>query len=136
MVLNHDAQMALAQGAAGLMRQDGRIVFVTSHWAHFYGSKPVMAEYEPVARSKRAGESALRAYAEEKGTSLVVVSGDLIEGTITPRLLQKKSKGLIEARRQEAGALPTVDEFASEIVRAATDRELASGHTVFVGAVE
>ena len=106
MALNHDAQIALARGAGELMRPEGRIVFVTSHWAHFYGSKPVMAEYEPVARSKRAGESALRAYAEEAGISLVVVSGDLIEGTITPRLLQKKAKGLIEARRLEAGGRP------------------------------
>jgi 3-oxoacyl-[acyl-carrier protein] reductase len=136
MVLNHDAQMALAKGAADLMRPDSRIVFVTSHWAHFYDSKPVMPEYEPVAKSKCAGENALRAYARENGISLVVVSGDLIEGTITPRLLQKRAKGLIEARRQEAGALPTIDEFAMAIVEAATEPQLASGHTIFVGSVD
>jgi 3-oxoacyl-[acyl-carrier protein] reductase len=66
----------------------------------------------------------------------VVVSGDLIEGTITPRLLQKRAKGLIEARRQEAGALPTIDEFAMAIVEAATEPQLASGHTIFVGSVD
>jgi NAD(P)-dependent dehydrogenase (short-subunit alcohol dehydrogenase family) len=136
MLLNHDAQLSLARAAEDLMHAESRIVFVTSHWAHFYHSRPVISEYEPVAKSKRAGEDALRAYAEQRGVSLVVVSGDLIEGTITPRLLQKKSKGLIEARRQEAGALPTVDEFAAAIVQATIDSRLPSGHTIFVGAVE
>lgn len=139
MVLNHDAQIGLARRATPLMPPGGRIVFVTSHWAHFYGSKPVMAEYEAVAKSKRAGEDALRAYAaevESKGISLVVVSGDLIEGTITPRLLQRQSPGLIEARRKEAGGLPTVDEFAAAIVSAAANTALSSGHTVYVGSTE
>ena len=67
-----------------------------------------MADYEAVAKSKRAGEDSLRAYAKElsaRGISLVIVSGDLIEGTITPRLLQRQVPGLIEARRQEAGGI-------------------------------
>jgi hypothetical protein len=68
-----------------------------------------------------------------KGISLVVVSGDLIEGTITPRLLQRQAPGLIESRRKEAGGLPTVDEFADAIVNAAVDSSLPTGHTIFVG---
>jgi len=138
MQLNRDAQISLAQSAASLMPSGSRIVFVTSHWAHFYGSKPVMADYEAVARSKHAGEAALRSYAAElaeKGISLVVVSGDLIEGTITPRLLQRQMPGLIESRRQEAGSLPTVDDFAAAIVNAAVDRTLTTGQTIYVGAI-
>jgi len=95
MALNHDAQIELAKSASALMPPGSRIVFVTSHWAHFYGSKPVMPDYEAVAKSKRAGENALRGYAAElaiQGISLVVVSGDLIEGTITPRLLQRRHR--------------------------------------------
>jgi NAD(P)-dependent dehydrogenase (short-subunit alcohol dehydrogenase family) len=139
MMLNHDAQLELAKCAAAIMPPGGRIVFVTSHWAHFYYSKPIMPDYEAVAKSKRAGEDALRSYAVElsgKSISLVVVSGDLIEGTITPRLLQRQAKGLIEARRKEAGGLPTVDEFATAIVQAALDQSLPTGHTVFVGSTE
>jgi 3-oxoacyl-[acyl-carrier protein] reductase len=138
MALNRDAQIALARGASAMMPPGSRIVFVTSHWAHFYGSRPVMAGYESVAKSKRAGEDALRGYANEvacKGISLVVVSGDLIEGTITPRLLQRQAPGLIEARRQETGGLPSVAEFASAIVRAVDD-SLPTGHTVFVGSTD
>jgi NAD(P)-dependent dehydrogenase (short-subunit alcohol dehydrogenase family) len=139
MTLNLDAQVGLVKGAAELMGQGSRIVFVTSHWAHFYGQKPVMPEYEAVAKSKRAGEDALRGLAVElsgKGISLIVVSGDLIEGTITPRLLQRQSPGLIEMRRQEVGGLPTVDEFAAAIVNAAVDETLPTGHTIYVGSTE
>ena len=60
MALNLTAQLQTAQLAAALMPVGARIVFVTSHWAHFYGAKPVMPAYEPVAKSKKAGEDALR----------------------------------------------------------------------------
>lgn len=139
MLLNLDSQIRLAHQGSKLMPPGGRIVFITSHWAHFYPSRPVMPEYESVAKSKRAGEDALRNYASElnaKDISLVVVSGDLIEGTITPRLLQKSAPGLIEARRKESGGLPTVDDFATAIVQAALDTSLPSGHTVYVGSTD
>ena len=96
MTLNHTAQLQTARGATKLMINGGRIVFVTSHWAHFYGQKAVISGYEVVAKSKYAGEQALREYASKlngSGISLVVISGDVIEGTITPRLLERKSPG-------------------------------------------
>jgi hypothetical protein len=92
-----------------------------------------------VAKSKRAGEEALRSYSAElggKGVSLVVVSGDMIEGTITPRLLERKNPGLMEQRRSDAASLPTIDDFAEAIARAAWDTEMRSGDTVFVGSTE
>jgi NAD(P)-dependent dehydrogenase (short-subunit alcohol dehydrogenase family) len=102
--LNRDAQFRLVENALPFMPSGGRIVFVTSHLAHFSGTKPVAGVYEPVARSKRAGEDALRAMIPElacRGISFAVVSGDLIEGTITSRLLQRANHGLIEDRRRE-----------------------------------
>jgi NAD(P)-dependent dehydrogenase (short-subunit alcohol dehydrogenase family) len=135
MTLNLTAQMNSARAATPLLRSGGRIVFVTSHWAHFYGTKPVMPVYEPVAKSKRAGEVALRAYSEESGIPLVVVSGDAIEGTITPRLLGRKSRGKSEDPLPEARTLPTVDEFAKAIAEAATDSKL-NGQTIFIGSTE
>ncbi len=56
-----------------------------------------------------------------------------MEGTITPRLLERKAPGLIQNRRLHALKLPTIDEFADAITTAATDRDLQSGHTIFVG---
>jgi NAD(P)-dependent dehydrogenase (short-subunit alcohol dehydrogenase family) len=138
MLLNQSAQLATAKLAAELMPRGARIVFVTSHWAHFYGTKPVLPAYEVVAKSKRAGEDALREYAGQlatRGISLVVVSGDAIEGTITLRLLERKSPGSL-ADRLEANRLPTVDEFADAIVAAAIDPALPNGHTVFVGSTD
>lgn len=70
------------------------------------------------------------------GISLVVISGDLIEGTITPKLLERAAPGLIETRRAQAGALPTVRDFAEAVVNAACDQKLKSGETVYVGAVD
>ncbi|HEY1949794.1 MAG TPA: SDR family oxidoreductase [Bryobacteraceae bacterium] len=136
MALNFTAQLETAQLAAALMPAGGRIVFITSHWAHFYGEKPVMPAYEPVAKSKKAGEEALRQYALElnaKDISLLVVSGDAIEGTITPRLLNRMSPGVMASRQ---GTLPSVDEFAAAISAAALDDSLPSGHTVFVGSTD
>ena len=136
MALNLTAQLKTAQSAASLMPAGSRIVFVTSHWAHFYGEKPVMPAYEPVAKSKKAGEDALRQYASElseKNISLVVVSGDAIEGTITPRLLNRMDRGVMASRQ---GTLPSIDEFAAAIRTAAVDDSLPSGHTIFVGSTE
>jgi len=136
MTLNLTAQMSVAHSAANLLKTGGRIVFVTSHWAHFYGTKPVLPVYEPVAKSKRAGEDALRNYSQEltsRGISLVVVSGDAIEGTITPRLLERKSRGKFDTPLAEARILPTVDEFAEAIAEATVDCKLVNGQTIFVG---
>jgi 3-oxoacyl-[acyl-carrier protein] reductase len=139
MALNRDAQVNLVKAALPLMPPGSSIVFVTSHLAHFYGTKPVYESYEPVAISKKAGEDALRAMLPELkrlGVRLVVVSGDLIEGTITPKLLQRQSPGLIEERRREAGFLPNVEQFAAAIANCAIDKTYRSGDTVYVGSTE
>ncbi len=136
MELNKTAQVRALDDALTLMAEGGRIVFVTSHLAHFHGEQPVPEIYEPVAASKKAGEVALRERIPElttRGLSLVVVSGDLIDGTTTPKLMDRKMPGLIDLRRGQAGWLPTVDDFAQAIVEASADPRLASGDTVYVG---
>ncbi|WP_229670250.1 SDR family oxidoreductase [Microlunatus endophyticus] len=120
--LNRDAQVRLADLASQTMINGGRIVFVTSHEAHFFGDQPTLPEYEPIAASKNAGERALvarRADYAEHGIDLVVVSGDLIDGTITAKLLDRVRPGLITSRRAEAGYLPTIDDFAARVAEAA-----------------
>ncbi|TYC99307.1 SDR family NAD(P)-dependent oxidoreductase [Arthrobacter echini] len=136
--LNRDAQVAMLTAAVEVMPPGSRVVFITSHQAHFVEKVETMEAYEPVARSKRAGEDALRAMIPEleaKGISFVVVSGDMIEGTVTATLLDRATPGAIEARRQEAGRLYSVAEFATEIVRMATS-EVPTGHTEYVGGAE
>jgi NAD(P)-dependent dehydrogenase (short-subunit alcohol dehydrogenase family) len=133
--LNRDAQLSVVDAVLPLLAQSGRIVFVTSHQAHFHREVGTYEEYEPVAASKRAGEDALRARIPElaaRGVGLVVVSGDMIEGTITLTLLERARPGIIAARRTQVGGLPTIAEFAAEVV-AAVSAPVESGHTVYVG---
>jgi len=136
MRLNLNAQIQVVDLALPLMSRGSRIVFVTSHMAHFYGDRGMSGPYEPVAASKYAGEQALRARRDEldkRGIALVVVSGDMIEGTITPRLLERMNRGTTQSRRDEVGRLPTVDEFALAIADAASG---TSSTTVFVGSTD
>ncbi|BBX08883.1 SDR family oxidoreductase [Mycolicibacterium aichiense] len=114
MRLNRDAQRRLALLAMPLMPAGSRIVFVTSHQAHFYPHKAVAKGYGRVAASKRAGETALYAMRSEldhAGIHLTVVSGD---GTM--------------------GALPTVEGFATKIVNAAVTPSLST--IVYAGAAD
>ncbi len=139
MRLNRDSQVALAKEALPLMGAGSVIVFVTSHLAHFHGEKEVMPEYEPVAASKKAVEVKLREMSpalEWVGVRLVVVSGDLIDGTITPKLLDRMRPGIINQRREEAGRLPTTEDFAASIILAAGRNNLDSGVTIYVGNTE
>src|SRR5699024_3695264 len=106
--LNRDAQVAMLEEAAEVMEPGGQIIYVTSHQAHFIDDVPTMPEYEPVAKSKRAGEVALREripMVKDKGLGFVVVTADMIEGTITATLLNRMNPDAIESRRQAAGKL-------------------------------
>lgn len=134
MALNRDAQVRLVRQALPHLPAGGRIVFVTSHQAHFHGRKPVPADYEPIAQSKRAGEDALRAMVPEladRGIGLNVVSGDMIDGTIIVRLLERRNPDAVSARRDH-GALPTIEEFAAVVAEAA-NAATESGRTFYVG---
>ena len=135
MTLNRDAQVNLLNEAIPLLGDESRVVYVTSHQAHFINSTPTLPEYELVARSKRAGEDALRAVIpqlEESGIGFVAVSGDMIEGTITATLLERSNPGALDARKEAAGRLYNVGEFAAEIVTAAVE-PVPVGNTRYVG---
>lgn len=135
MTLNRDAQLNVLTSAVPLLAPGSRVVFVTSHQAHFIHTTETMPEYVPVALSKRAGEDALRALIpelDEKGIEFVVVSGDMIEGTITATLLERANPGAISSRKESAGRLYNVGEFAAEVALAAVE-PIPVNHTRYVG---
>ncbi|MFO7690132.1 MAG: SDR family oxidoreductase [Cryobacterium sp.] len=135
MTLNRDAQVNLLTQAIPVLSDGARVVFVTSHQAHFIATTKTMPEYEQVARSKRAGEDALRSVIpqlEAEGIGFVVVSGDMIEGTITATLLERANPGALSARKDAAGRLYNVSEFAAEIARAAVET-VPQNNTRYVG---
>ncbi|MFF2549691.1 SDR family oxidoreductase [Nocardia sp. NPDC058058] len=134
MRLNRDAQAGLVDLALPHLPGGGRLVFVTSHQAHFSPTRPVPTGYEPIAASKRAGEDALRALIPEfdrRGITFTVVSGDMIDGTIIVRLLERRDPEAVTARR-EHGTLPTIEDFATAIADATT-APAPENHTVYVG---
>jgi NAD(P)-dependent dehydrogenase (short-subunit alcohol dehydrogenase family) len=137
MRLNRDAQVGLLASALPLLAPGSRVVFVTSHQAHFIRTVPTMPEYEPVALSKRAGEDALRAMIpqlDDLGIGFVVVSGDMIEGTITATLLERANPGAISARKEPARRRYNVSEFAAEVAKAAVE-PVPEDHTRYIGDV-
>jgi NAD(P)-dependent dehydrogenase (short-subunit alcohol dehydrogenase family) len=137
MKLNRDAQVGLLSAALSIMENGSRVVFVTSHQAHFIRDVETMPEYLPVALSKRAGEDALRDMIEgmsAQGVDFVVVSGDMIEGTATATLLNRVNPGVIELRKEQVGKLYNVEEFAAEVASAIVD-DVPADRTRLVGDV-
>lgn len=135
MKLNRDAQVGLLGAALPMLAPGGRVVFITSHQAHFIREVDTMPEYRPVALSKRAGEDALRAMKDDleaKDVGFVVVSGDMIEGTVTATLLNRIHPGALEERKELAGKIYNVEEFAAEVARAILD-DIPDDHTRLVG---
>jgi NAD(P)-dependent dehydrogenase (short-subunit alcohol dehydrogenase family) len=137
MRLNRDAQVNALETLRPLLASGSRVVFVTSHQAHFVRTVDTMPEYLPVALSKRAGEDSLRDMIpalEADGIGFVVVSADMIEGTVTATLLDRANPGVIESRKDTVGKLYNVEEFAAEIVAAAVE-PVPADHTRLVGDV-
>ena len=66
------------------------------------------------------------------GIEFVVVSGDMIEGTITATLLERANPGAISARKDAAGKLYNVGEFAAEVAVAAVE-PVPAENTRYVG---
>jgi hypothetical protein len=71
----------------------------------------------------------------EQGVSFVIVSGDMIEGTVTATLLNRARPGALEQRREAAGRLYSVEEFAAEVAKMAT-ADVETGHVELVGGAE
>ncbi len=136
MRINRDAQIALVERVLPIIAQNSTIIFVTSHWAHLYGQIVNLPAYAPVAASKHAGEQALRVRQEElaqRHIRLLVITGDLIEGTITPKLLERAAPGLLKLRREAIGQLPSTTDMGEAIAEAAINPLLPGGSTIVVG---
>ena len=133
MHVNRDAQVAVLDAVAPLLASGATVVFVTSHWAHLYGRVVQLPPYEPIARSKHAGEVALRERVPALGLRLLVVTGDLVEGTITAKLLERADPSVGALRTDAEHLLPSTGDMARAIVTAVLDEGLPSGHTVVVG---
>ena len=135
MKLNRDAQLNVLDGALPCSTEGARVVFVTSHQAHFIRTVETMPEYVPVALRSAPARTPCASGSREleaSGIGFVVVSGDMIEGTITATLLERANPGAIRARKDAAGKLYNVAEFAAEVALAAVEA-IPADHTRYVG---
>ena len=124
MRLNRDAQRRLVELAMPLIPVGGRIIFVTSHQAHFYPNKAVPKGYGPIAASKRAAETALYGMRHEfdrRGIHYTVVSGDMIDGNAVIDLLERRDAAAVDVRGGRVPH-PTIDDLAAAIAGAARSR--------------
>lgn len=137
-LLNLDAQLALVRRALPGLRRGGRVVFLTSHQAHFVRDVQVEDAYRAVAEGKRAGEDALQQMVpqlRDVGVDLVVVSADMLEDSTTTALFERLEPGSTEARRRQLGSLPTTAEFAATVVEM-LDAAVPSGHVELHGGAD
>lgn len=104
MRLNRDVQRRFVALAMPLMPTGGRVVYVTSHQAHFYPHKAVPKGYAPMAASMRAGETAMYGMRYEfhrRGIHFTVVSGDMIDGTDIPPAADRLAEAIAGAARSQ-----------------------------------
>ena len=78
---------------------------------------PVLGRVEPLADATVV-HRLVSTHRRKNRRPLAVVSGDMIEGTITPRLLERMDRGTTSARLEQVGSLPTVAEFAFALIQA------------------
>jgi hypothetical protein len=73
------------------------------------------------------------------GVRLAIVTGDVIEGTITPRLIARATPNLASddasgiGEALATGALPDADDMGAAIANAADDATLPDGQVIVVG---
>jgi len=98
---NREVQRRLAQRAVPVMPPGGRIVFATSHQAHFFPHKAVPKGCAAIAAGQRAGETALytmRATLARAGIALTVVSAEMADGC-HPQEISEFTQAIVGAVR-------------------------------------
>ena len=138
--INIEAQLALVDLFTPYMNHGGKVIYITSLWAHRFGEVKQLPSYEPVARTKNAAEKLLREKIpefNEKGVSLGILCGHVIKGTAAHMLFRRAFPKRLAQIEQTAtgGVFPE----ASDMGRAALYMILSnfkSGFTKYVGGTE
>ncbi len=134
-----DSPVALTRALRRQLSARGTVIYVTSHWAHLYGTvSPFPQRYEAIAASKRAAERALREMwpafaAPDHALRLAVVSGGLVTGTFVGDQTLRRYPEFAE-RQAAIGNVVTAAQMGRRIAAVAADAGLPSGHTEIVGA--
>lgn len=138
--INIDAQLALVDQFLPHMAGGGKIIYLTSLWAHRYGEVKLLPGYEPVARTKNEAERKLRervSELNERGVSLGILSGHVIKGTAAHLLLNRFYQERIADLQQTAkgGRFPEVSEMGDAVLDMLL-MNFDSGYTHYVGGTQ
>lgn len=138
--INIEAQLALVDNSIDYIRSGGKILYLTSLWAHHYGDSVQPPGYEPVARTKHAAEEALRVRIPEfqaRDLSFGVLCGHVVTGTAAYSVFRLGARDYLRDLEQtaEGGKFPTAEEMG----QATKDMILTpfkQGYIKFVGGQE
>ncbi|WP_194835050.1 SDR family oxidoreductase [Nocardia sp. XZ_19_369] len=120
-VVNGDAQVAVLEAFAPLLRPGAAVVYLTSVQSHGFGTIDEFDSYYAIARSKHRGEQLVGQWCRTNGRAiaLTTVVSDMVEGTPAALLMDLREPAASEDRRRAAlrsGAdLPTVDAVARQV---------------------
>lgn len=135
--INIDAQHALVDMFLPYMAKDGKIIYLTSLWAHRYGDLVQLPAYGPVASTKNQFEQELRGRIpelSERGIDVGIIVGHVISGTSAHTLFTRgAAEEMVKLEAMaEGGKFPE----ASDMGRAVKDlilQRFNSGDTVYIG---
>ncbi len=135
--INIHAQDALMNEFLPYMSEGGKIVYVTSWWAHGYRQVPQLAGYGAVARSKGDSERKMRyriPEMQEKKVQFGVVVGNVVKDTGAYTIFSRLAPE--ELARLEPGAEGGKFPYPADMgraVRGMLEHDIEPGHTVYVG---
>ncbi|MFI7004462.1 SDR family NAD(P)-dependent oxidoreductase [Nocardia sp. NPDC050175] len=125
-VVNGDAQVAVLEAFAPLLRPDASVIYLTSVQSHGFGTIDEFDSYYAIARSKHRGEQLVGRWTNGRAIAMTTVVSDMVEGTPAALLMDLREPAASEDRRRAAlrsgAALPTVDAVAGQVERAVLAR--------------
>ena len=130
--INIEAQLELVDTFLPHMGSGDQIIYLTSLWAHNYGDTKQLAQYEPVARTKKAAEEELRNLIpklEEKGVKLGILVGDVVKGTAAHTIFKLILKDRLAEAEQSVpgGKFPEAEDMGNAVL----DMVLSPGESGF-----
>ena len=135
--INVHSQDSLVSHFLPFMNPGGKIIYLTSLWAHGYGDMKQLPAYGPIASSKNRFEREFRdriPELQEWGVDVGVVVGHVIKGTAAHTLFSRSAKEELAKLEgmTETGQFPEAADMGNA-VRDMLVSGFESGHTVYVG---
>lgn len=135
--INIHAQLALVDNFLPYIRGGGKIIYLTSLWAHKFGQVKQLPTYTPVARTKYRCEQLLFERIpqfNQKDIRLGIVCGHLIKGTAAYSIFLRGFKEEIQKLQQSTENNQFADtKDMAEGVKDMVINNHSQGHIIYIG---